>query len=599
MRRFCSFVAVLGILAGMLVGRPAQAVVLIGDDSGSTRVEHIWVAAATASAQTTTWIAVGTSESGRFGVAIGLRDGMRLDFADRAWLRALERATAPRVLPPAEPALPRCAPSEPALDVAKQPLPALVLDPESLVTVGRLERLPEVAANHGLRVAEAELEALSAAGAERGVLLLVFAVTEPALTSAVRIVAHAAHSTVPMGSLRVGLAQDVGVSYFALGEEPMRLAGIAEVEARALDIRWHAATGASDYLVARETRLRASDVPLQVVEPTSSQILYDWETLPDDAGVVRSVARHYLGERPPNVLGDCLGNLISVRQGGLRVASSCAPGALAALPNEGTEAPPCGTTSDAEPVDPRVLVCGDASELAYAHAGLAPDVIVSRLATRATLGAPLTVALVAAEDLAAASVVRADEIDTSDCESPDPGGSGGASGWTHGSTSGPAPVGSAPAVYDDEVDPPGDDWYWDTTVVIESDPSSCSGSTESDHEYSGETCGGDSSGSGDGCSSDTESDYDGETCGGDGSSDGCSGESSDSGYSGETCGSGSADTGYSGETCSGDCAVSRRRRPRMSAIVFAFSALMILVRRASRPAPRRRSATAAEGVNRA
>ena len=587
MRWFKPVFAVFGALACSLSSGRAAAVLLLDGADQPARIERVWAAVAVAPEQSTTWMAIGTRSAGRFGVVIPLRDGTQLDFSDREWLDALELATAPRILPPEETTLPGCAPDEPAVEIATDPLPEVTLDPVELVFMATLDDLDQVATDHALGFSDAQAQAAAQVPSEQGALLLVYDATrDESVTRPVRVLRHGSEASVPFGSLRSGVGHDFGVTYFALGQAPLVLGEVESVAADELDVRWHAASGASDYAVARETHLRESASPRVVVEPTASQILYDWETLPDEAGVVRSIARYYLEKlAEPQRVDGCLANVSAVRLGGLAVARICAPGALATA-DEVAE-PSCGETSELEPVDPSVLECGGADELAFAHAGLKPDVVVTRLVTRTTSSAPPEVSLFVGERGSDTTVVRADTIDDGGCDPTTGADAVGGSGWIPAEVivvPGTTPVGGAPGVYEEECDYTGHDFYWDTTLVVQDDGSSCSGSTAPDDDYDGETCSSDSSGS-DGCSSDTDDGYDGETCSGDGSGDGCSGESSDSGYSGETCG-GSTDSGYSGETCSGDCSVSRHRRPRLSALVFTLCGLLVALRRASRP-PRR------------
>ena len=566
---------------------------LLASDEDPVKVERAWIAVAAPLDYQTTWLAIGTQGAGRLGMVVPFRSQARLDPSDRHLLAALESATAPRVLPPEGETLPACASEEPAVEVEIDALPETTIAPVLLETVSSLGALADVARAQGLSVSDAVLDSLGSAGPDLGALLLVYdAPDEAALTEPLRIQAPVGKHRLPFGSLRSAMGHDFPATFFAFGEQPLVVSGLTALRADDLDVSWFAATGTSDYRDERRRRLRAGDDHYQVVE--SARNLYEWETLPDDAGVIRSVARSYLDAAAGDVdlADDCAAAVVGVRQSGFRVARACAPGALASAPDAAEGTLGCGEATDDAPLDPGVLECDGADELAFIHSGLAPDVFVTRLSTWVTGASADAPRLVPGEEATDSTVVRADEVDSTDCETASHG-AGGTSGGYPPSGTDPVASGSASAV-SDEGCPTWDCSYTEVEVVVSEGPS-CSGSTQPDDDYFDNEDEDDS-----GCTfvlpSDSSDDYDGETCSGDSSDDydgeTCSGDTSDD-YDGETCSGDTSDDDYDGETCSGDtsddydgetCSVSRRRRkPRLSALSFILCALFMVTRRLRRP----------------
>lgn len=583
----------LALAASAWAGGAAGQVLLVADGAAPATIEHVWVTTASAPERTTVWVAVKTTEAGgRFGVVVPIRDTTRLDTGELAFVEALEQGTAPRTLPPTDRDLPACSPVPLEADVADEPFPDAVLEPLRIEHVGASEDLAAALSANGLLPAKGAVERLdSVAGGAAKVLLLYDAGDRGGVTAPLRLVESSTWAAVPFGLLRAGLAHDLRVTHVALGAEAMTLENLDVGAASDIDFRWQARSAESDYAVARERRLRAAGGRLAVREPVGAGVLYDWLTLPDGA-TSKSIARRYLeravSER--DVVDGCVAALVAVRAGGLVVAPSCTPGALA---SGVARAEPCGEVSPEAPVAPTLLGCDGADELAFAHSGLAADVMLSRHVLYLSSATPLVVGLGPDGSAVATDVVlRAASLEAADCVA-----TGGTTGvGASSATPDPGvfvPSGGTSASGGDGVPADeGDYWYWDTTVAVEDDDASCSGSTAPDSEYSGDSCSGSTDDGEQSCSGSSDDGYSGETCGGssdDGySGDSCSGSSSD-GYSGETCGGTTDSSGYSGETCSGDCTVTRRgpqSRPRLSFLVFLGSAALVVLRRLSRRRPK-------------
>lgn len=527
------------------------------------------------------------SSGGAFALVVPVRQGAAVDRASDAWLEALEVASAVRVLPPsgAEPQCPGAA-QDHRFEVvgALDHLPAL--EPVELEVLEDGVAVATWAVEQGLAVPGQLAGALGALDEPCVVLLFEPPSSDtPTLYRTPTLRVTFPEGVTPELPLGLGLApttDDVLMTSFVVGEGRGALASGTLVTVDPATVAWRASSQSSSYDDRRREEL--GDASAWLVEQAGHEALF--ENLPFDNGTASidgAVPTYFVraDEYDDAVSGAaaCIAQVVSLASSNEVVAQACPAGALAEVggPLECLEEPsPSG-------LDPALLRCGAADDLALALAGKAPAraalTRITSLLPSGQLGQPRAVTLTTG--LGLEPIVRAGTVELSGCDGPDGGGNAGngsGSGSGNGSNGLP-PTGSGSSGDVDLYIPDEGCSCSDTTPPVDtSDPDY----EEVVYEDSGDDCDdgegcddGDSSYEGDDCDCEGADDAGGESCDCEGGDD--AGEACDSG--GEACDAG----GDAADGC--DCSVrspKKRKRPRsfrVSVLTYAAFTLWLPLRR--------------------
>jgi hypothetical protein len=565
--------------ACLSTSRPCSALgSLLATQGDTAAAVEIRVAMAASDAHTTRWFSLRVhATSRRVAWVVPLLPGTAVDPANDAWLNALEQATAPRIIAPADNTPALCGPTT-FENTASAPLAST--PPSQVALLSSLTALDGFVRDHAFELTSAQrLELASAVGAEY--LALVY--TAPAgefWTETLRVQNDPGTGA---GALAGLLGEEPAlVTWFSVGRQRAHFASRSEISAPQISALWLFHAGKSDYLSRRDAHLNAGAF---VLESSEARSLHEARTLAASAAggaglepALPSLAQAYfegarLAGLTPDSTRSCEEKLSAARQqgyGGSRVSAVCAPALFARRPNDEpcTEAPLSGEiAADA-------LRCGAADDLAFALAGLNPSSArVTRHVVRLDSAGTGDLTPTFVEGAEVPSLWFARPVDGGTCvTNPGPGsGFGPYPGAPVGSAGTHSGTGGADGDYVEEGAYAADA---DGTCAA-SVGSACSSEEPGYASEEDESCSSDSSGS-----SEEES---------------CSGDDESSGYDGETCSddsSGPDDSGYDGDTCSDDsasneedsCAVRRpaRFRPRFSVLMMALAAALLPLRRWSR-----------------
>lgn len=601
-----------GLLAAAAVASPqsAQAVGrLITPTQSSARVEQLRVAVAAGPARTTLWVSLQLGGDGSRGlVVIPVEPGSLVDLVNDAWFEALEDATAPRVLPPPGEDAADCGSSGDTVDNTTRLPTRPTLSASETVVLSSLSDLTAYARSSELGLTSDDSAALSGAGAAYLALAYELPVGE-VFTQALRISLPGSRSMVGLALAREPEASPVRATLYSIGQGRAQLVGLTELTPSSVDATWIASSGRSDYLDRAQALLDQRRGRASLLESAGTDLLYAWSILPSDAAVMPFVRRYLTGvfepsdHEPPT--GACLADVWQARASAAVVSPACAPGSLARIPLADGADPGFAEEPAAGELDPEILRCEGADELALAFSGLQlQEAVLTRHRLLLTDETPAELQLEWFDGPPQTVAVHAGGIDLTGCVV-EP---------TSAEQSGATLVGSSRT---DARREPGSEQRWSAQAYpadeVPPEPAdssveasfACWGSPEPDPQPSPyppasddeETCSGDSSDDTDEetCSGDS-SDYsdDEETCSGDSSDDTdeetCGGDSSESADDQETCTSDGPDnSSYDDGTCSADseasvradCTASRRRfrKPRLSLLTVLLSAFLLPLRR--------------------
>lgn len=508
---------------------------------------------------------------GRLVLVVPLADSAALDEGEPAWFSAVESATAPRVLPPADARLPECGAAamvehtngEPRAELAELEAAHVLSDRAALAEFMETEGLsgPDALPQH-----PGAFVALSYRGAEGA-----------PLSVALRLDAEEPLEKLLSRLAPLGHWGPTPLTLTIVGEQPVLLEGAHTLEPEDIGATWFADLGKSDYLEERRAVLEQRPGEVWVTETLGTTALFE-TYFPDAQSEVPPIFSDF--QRRLEARGyecpDWAALLSRARADHATVAPACAEGLLARA----------GSASCTEPngLGP-ALACEGIADLWFLLSGMSlTDVVLVRhvgfLPSEATL-VPRDASSIEHRTVK----VYADAFELGDCEPapmPDFTGSTGFDGFLPAGTGG-AP-GQAPT---DPHRPREPDPQDHVAVVVHTESCSCGSSSSSD-----------------GCSGDSSSSGSDESCSGDsssttGSDETCAGDSSsNSDPAGETCSSeGTADV--EGETCAGsssgsggECALSAHGipRPRLSVAVLLLAAGLLPWRRYSGRRCRRRPA---------
>ncbi len=608
--------AVLVALSLFLACLPARAVGrVISSSDGPAKLDELRVAAAFSTNQTTLWTAFRLSGSAkRVAVVLPVAPGSLVDPASEAWFRALEKATAPRVMPPS--GMPACyGGSKNLIDDTAVDAPAATLHPLQVAVLDTVVDLDAFAAKNQLALSPGDRAALDIPGQRLLAVLYPLSPGSSVFTQALRVTEPVELSTLPLGIARAAGADPIPFTLWTLLPGRGGMAPGAALDPADVKAVWHAFDGNSDYVDKRHDLLTAAAGASFIREASGNARLFGWTAPPGQITPIPPAADAYysiaaqLGDTTSDP-ASCAHSAAEARVAGsigMPVAPACASGLLARVPLDGGADPTCTEKPQAGTVDADTLRCGAADDFAMAMSGLlANQVGLTRLS--GVLGSKSTTD-VGIEHLPAdprSPIVAASTYDDGGCHSQATGGSGGSSSWgTNGSggstgggnvvvggsggygNSGNYSSSSGNVAVDMSCTSSGSDSCSGDSSSSSSD--SCSGDSSSSSD--GATCSGDSSSSSssDSCSGDSSSSSDGATCSGDssGSSDGatCSGDSSSS-SDGATCSGSSSGSGSS-------CALAPGGHAHLSAWTIGLVALLlpsrrVWRRRSGRRRPRRR-----------
>lgn len=580
--------AALAVVAILFTARPSFALGSLLPAEGDTAATlQIRVAMAPSQAHTARWFSVRVrSSSGRVAWVVPLLPGTAMDPVNDAWFDALEQATAPRIVAPAESGQAICGS---ALAENTAGLPLRSVPPSEVAVLTSIAALRRFVSDQGFQLPSAQLEQLTAS---ENVEYLALIYTSPAAefwTETLRVVSAPGSAARALTGLLHDAEEPAVVTLFSFGAGRARFAAASELTAPQLSATWLRATSSSDYLFRRDTHL--NDASAFVLESCEAGSIHEERTLavssdagPEPVVVAPSLVRGYFERaREARVTLEstrsCEERVETARhrgEGGARVGTLCAPGILALRPASA----PCVDAVRTGEITPEVLRCGAADDLAFALTGLNPSSArLSRHVTRVhtASGADFTPSFVAGAEVP--SLWFAQGSDGALCGAPSGAGSG-----PGGYVGAPVGGGGAHSGFGGQAGDSSDEGSY-----VDGREEACASSV-------GFACSSDEPGysSEDGsCSSDGS---EGDSCGSDSSEsrddEGCSRDDESTGYDGETCSddsSGPEDSGYDGETCSDDsssseddsCAVRRpaRVRPRLSVLTLALVSVLLPLRR--------------------
>ncbi|HEY6560214.1 MAG TPA: hypothetical protein VI072_23175 [Polyangiaceae bacterium] len=594
--------AALFVVSLLVMARPCFALGSLlpaeGDAAAATEVR---VAIAPSAAHTARWFSVRVrSSSGRVAWVMPLFPGTAIDPVNDAWFDALDQATAPRVVAPADVVPAVCGPT---VFENTAGLPLHGVPPSQVAVLTSLAALRSFVSDQGFELPSAQLTSLAAA-TNAEYLALIY--TSPAVefwTETLRVLSAPGSAGGGLTGLLHDAEEPAVVTLFSFGTGRARFDAASEVAAPQLSATWLRATSNSDYLFRRAAHL--NDEGAFVLESSETRSIHEPRTLavtsdagPESVVAVPSLVRGYFERaREARLTAEstrtCEERVETVRrrgEGGARVGTLCAPGILALRPASA----PCVDAVRAGEIAPEVLRCGAADDLAFALAGRSPSTArLSRHVTRVRTasGADFTPSFVPGADVP--SLWLAQRSDGAQCGAPIGAGEG-----PGGYVGAPVGGGGAHSGFGGQAGDSSDEGSY-----VEGREEACASSV-------GFACSSDdppgySSEDDDSCSSDgSEGDSCGSDSSGSGDDEGCSGDDESTGYDGETCSddsSGPEDSGYDGETCSDDsssseddsCAVRRpaRVRPRLSVLTLALASVLLPLRRWSRRKQRKLSAS--------
>jgi hypothetical protein len=540
-------------------------------------------------------------------IVVPVVDGSALDWSSRALFEALEVATAPRILGPAD--NDTCPDhDEPAFDMTGDEEGSETLEPSETAVLDDAAAVLSFAADRGISVSPELSAALAEQAGGRFFVARFSAPKGVALTKALRVVAPSPSATLPLVLSQAG-ADELRVTAWTMGKGRGALTG----EPVTIDV-------GSLTLEAGPSTSNYEDLLFAALAPTAGQprpLVYDMAShasLGDDISLrengpeVKSFVRGYFeraaayaetGDQPSS----CIAQAVAVLGQSAIVGTACPRSSLGVVGG----AAACATDL-VEPgeVDPGLLRCGlMIDDLAVLLSDLEPEEAWLTRATMqipgGTVGAPRSVSFPGGDRLDPALV--ASSIDLSECTE---GGDGGASS-SNGPSSGAGASngnGNGSSANGGVVDVPlyvydgcsaCSDGSYVLAEYIEADANDAP-----DAYYEGDDCAGDSSAtySDDSCDGDSyngdEIDWDAEGCDCsettvDWDSEGCDCDSS--GYS-DTC---SADGFGDGCDCGGEslCATAKPAVPgkrlkkvrRLNAFVYGALVFIVPLRRLSRRRP--------------
>ncbi|MFO0754867.1 MAG: DUF2330 domain-containing protein [Byssovorax sp.] len=569
------------------------------------------VAVAVGPERTTIWTSLRLSQTSAGAVAIvtPAPAGASLDLSSDAWFEALEVATAPRIFPPAagDPVCPGAPPASPLLfEIAGHVEHVPSLPVQDVAVLDDAAAVASWAQKAGLVLTPALEGALAAQAPSRFVALLFQAPAGPSITPALRVSVAGAPPLLPLALVRAGSGDALDVSAYLIGEGRAKLSGATPASVPALDLRWDAASGKSDYLAERDGALSSGGPGALLTESAGHDALALSTPIADGKASIDSLLVSFFDRA--SAYGDasqdpatCALAAATILSSPTPVSRACPAALLGVI--EGAEA--C-----AEPLlpvgqDPAKLRCGGiADDLAVALSGQAPSATwLSREALQipaGKAGADWYLSFVPGEGV---SPVRfASKVDLSGCQSSSSsssssggifddldGGAGSSSSSSGSASSGSMSSGSGSSGSGSS----GGEGSVVTDVYVDPGSCNCSGTSDTAADSSGSGCDGSSDTSTDssGCDGSSSGDSSGD-CGGDssGSSESCDsgGGSSDASCDG---GGSSGDMECSGGGGGGDmeCSifsrgVARGRHPKLSVLAMIAVGLMAPLRRRGRKA---------------
>jgi hypothetical protein len=624
------------VLAGMLATAEALAQGSMSSH-GHTPLEQR-VVVAVGPERTTSWAQLrARTEPGTLAIVVPASPGAALDWASPAWTEALEEATAPRILPP--PGTSGSCPGAGAPEDATHVIGVLqhepVLAPVEVLALADAATVASWAAQHGIAVPAVLEQAMTDLGSVRFVVARFETAGGEVLTPTVRVVAPAIEATLPL-SLATASDAVLGVTVWTLAPGSAALDG-PPAALDEDDLVYDAVTGETNYEAVRGGALATLGPRGWLTETSSRTAMVQTIELEATTHTIEPVVDTYFAAGALYDLGAFDGKACAAAAGAalaqsVPVAASCARAELGYV-----EGGSCVEAPAPRELDPSVLRCGTADDLAVALSGLQPTTLrLTRAALRVTPGAGGERAAVTVGPAASIDpVIEAGDLDTADCPlEPEPvppddgsrsesvpvyrrdrGCSGDAAGAPVSWTTVEVEAGEeAPDAYYQDTDCSGNTTGSYTTYdqgssSVDVPDTADTGSSASDDcdsydgSSSGDDCSSDTTGSsGDDCSS--ESGSSGDDCSSDSGSSGDDCDSYDGSSGADDCDSGgssgsdgcdsggsSGGDGCGGSTSSGDCAVSggRRVRPRFSVLCMGAFGLLAPLRRLFRARASRRT----------
>lgn len=623
----CCFIAFPGSAQVQALGEP-------GHVDQENPIRGIRAAVALGARRTTTWVSfeVGGAPQ-NLVVILKLRPGERVDWADDAWFTALEATTSPKIFGQV-PARNNCGNSLREEDTAskigflRSPLPRWSLVDSSAALQAFADSVGSPwAAGTSLDLSPAEPALVVAFPVERA----------PHFTPSLRWVTP--ESGVPLLLDIPGVHAPIPLTLWSLAPSFLQLEQREAALAHDLELTWLGARGKSDY---RERTQELLSQPFDIGGPGLPRSLIEYSSRAAWSGSLVLPSGRKIGAIPDEYLensqlidetdgakSECSTRFRRILVAKGQVGPACAEGALASQPSIAAsgEDSDCDVLAAGASVHPDTLRCSGADELAFATSGQSSSPVVVRHSALIESGEPLSFALSPSDLPSQSAEYRAngvqldaclDEASSSEVPARAPSSSSNTpslpsylttpsypSNPGYSSVSSTSSTSSTPTVSTHVViEIPasrtsvsdGDSSCSGSSAPDDSGDSSCNGSSGS--SYDGETCGGSSQDSGDGCSGSTDEDSsdgcgsssksssDEESCSGNSENDsqscssGSGGSSGSSGYQGETCSGGS---GGSGGSSSADCSVAPRpRRMRLSWIALLGAALALPLRRVNR-----------------
>ena len=539
-------------------------------------------------------------------LVVPVTDGSALDWSSRAFFEALEVATAPRVLGPAD--NDTCpGHDEPAFDMTGDDEGLETLEPAEVTLLDDGAAVEAFAADRGVSISAGLAAALAQQTSSRFFVARFTAPKGVALTKALRVVTPAPLSSFPFVLSEAG-NDDLRVTSWSVGKGRSVLSGdpvTIDVAQLALEAG-PATSNYEDLLFGVLTPTASAPSPL-VYDMSSHQSLRDDLSLRENGPEVKSFIRSYFEraaayaetEGQPS---SCIAQAAAILGQSAPVGSACPRSDLGVV---GGAAACAADVVEPGEVDPSLLRCGPkVDDLALILSGLEPE---EAWLTRTTMKIAATTSGTSRNvsfpgGVTLDPMLVATSIDLSECTeggdggstSNGPGSSGvGASSGNGRPSSGSGGTVDVPLYVYDGCSACADGSY-ELVDYIEADSADAP-----DAYYEGDDCAGDSSASysDDSCDADSyngdEIDWDGEGCdcsetSVDWDSEGCDCDSS--GYS-DTC---SADGFGDGCDCGGEslCATAKRpsgrhahgtKKPRrLNAFVYSALAVIVPLRRLSR-----------------
>ncbi|APR83472.1 Hypothetical protein A7982_08821 [Minicystis rosea] len=577
----------LATIAGALAtwpGRVDAAGAWIASNATFAPIEQR-VAIAANPGRTTVWTSLRfAAGGGKLGIIVPAPVGASLDISSDAWFEALEVATAPRLFPPAsaDPFCPGKSGSPDIFQLDGQVAHVASPAPQDVAVLDDADKVVTWAAQAGLSVPPAVLDAIGGAGNMRFVGLRFDLPSGAGVTPTLRVVMPGATARLPLALTPAG-AEDLRVTAWTFGPSRADLIGATEVSVAPSVIEWNAKAGASDYDDRRTTAL-ASDPTRFLVEAASHTAIADTLSIANGNATIDSVVSTFFERAAAYGDGNfdataCLKITEPALTSSLPVGTSCPQASLGTI----APAPACTESTAPNETSPATLRCGPgADDLAIALSGLTPQSAwISRQilvipASGLGLDWPISFSAGALES----ALITCGSVSYDDCYTdggvPDGGSpvsSSSSSSSSHASSGGTVihDYGSDPVVVGETTIS-----WWDAIDTGLDSACSCTGpdayASSGDYSSSGDTCSSDTSSSdGSGCSGGDGVDT--ESCSGDsGDTESCSGdgvdsESCSSGGAGDSCSGGGGDSCSGGDLsgCDGDvfkCTTARSHRPR-------------------------------------